>query len=115
MRSVSQLPDFSTQLWLTLAAHLFIGLLMPCIQIGINTMLLKNTESTFIGRVNGILIPMYTGSMVVTMSVAGVLKEKFSLVSAYEAAALLFVAGMLFILPLFRREEGKITERSEHV
>ncbi|QRG68003.1 MFS transporter [Brevibacillus choshinensis] len=105
----------STQLWLTLAAQLLSGLLLPCIQIGINTMLLKHTESSFIGRVNGILIPMYTGSMVVTMSVAGMLKEQFSLVSIYMLSSLLFVVGTLFILPLYRMQEGKSVEKREQV
>lgn len=105
----------STQLWLTLVAQLLSGLLLPCIQIGINTMLLKHTESSFIGRVNGILIPMYTGSMVVTMSVAGVLKEQFSLVSIYMLSSVLFVVGALFILPLFRMQEGKAAAKGEQV
>ncbi|MED4585888.1 MFS transporter [Brevibacillus choshinensis] len=106
---------FSTQLWLTLVAQLLSGLLLPCIQIGINTMLLKHTESSFIGRVNGILIPMYTGSMVVTMSVAGVLKEQFSLVSIYLLSSLLFVVGTMFIMPLYRMQEGKIAQKGEQV
>lgn len=38
---------------------------------GINTMILKNTEQSFIGRVNGILTPMFMGSMVVAMMLSG--------------------------------------------
>ena len=105
----------STHLWLTLAAQLFSGLLLPCIQIGINTLLLKHTESAFIGRVNGILIPMYTGSMVVTMSVAGMAKEHFSLVSIFVLASLLFIVGTLFIMPLTRMQEGKQGESKEQI
>ncbi|MED1953614.1 MFS transporter [Brevibacillus centrosporus] len=105
----------STHLWLTLAAQLFSGLLLPCIQIGINTLLLKHTESAFIGRVNGILIPMYTGSMVVTMSVAGMAKEHFSLVSIFVLASLLFIVGTLFIMPLARMQEGKQGESKEQI
>lgn len=106
---------WSTHFYLTLAAHLFMGLLIPCIHIGINTILLTHTESTFIGRVNGILMPIFTGAMVATMALAGVIKEKFSLVFAYEAAALLFIVGMLCILPISRMTEGKTTEQSEQV
>lgn len=47
-------------------------------------------------------MPLYTGAMVVTMSVAGVLKEIFSLVAMYEAAGVLYIIGLLFLLPLFR-------------
>ncbi len=92
---------FSTNLWLTLAVEFFIGFMMPCIHIGINTWIIQSTEAAFIGRVNGILSPLFTGSMVVTMSMAGILKEQFSLVMMFEAAAILFIVGMSFILPLF--------------
>ena len=68
----------STNLWLTLTAEFVNGLMFPCIQIGINTMILKRTEGAYIGRVNGILMPLFTGSMVLTMSMAGLVKEKFS-------------------------------------
>ncbi|MFP3393337.1 MFS transporter [Brevibacillus sp. SIMBA_040] len=105
----------STHLWLTLVAQFIAGLLLPCIQIGINTMLMKHTESTFLGRVNGILTPLFTGSMVIMMSVAGVLKKHVSLVTIYEVAAILFIGGMLFILPLYRMKEGKSTQASEQI
>ncbi|HEY9577416.1 MAG TPA: MFS transporter [Pseudobacillus sp.] len=91
----------STNLWLTLIAEFFNGLMMPCIQIGINTMILQRTEGAFIGRVNGILSPLFTGSMVLTMSAAGLLKGLFSLTAIFEAAAALFIIGMVFVLPLY--------------
>jgi MFS family permease len=95
----------SVNLWLTLGAQFLNGLMLPCIQIGINTMILQRTEAAFIGRVNGILSPLFTGSMVLTMSIAGVLKEQFSLVAIFEAAAVLFIIGLLFILPLYNLKE----------
>ncbi|MFK2827239.1 MFS transporter [Bacillus sp. B190/17] len=91
----------STNLWLTLTAEFFNGLMLPCIQIGINTMILQRTEGAFIGRVNGILSPLFTGSMVLTMSIAGVLKEQLSLAIIFESAAAMFIVGMIFILPLY--------------
>ncbi|KZE49049.1 MFS transporter [Brevibacillus parabrevis] len=105
----------STHLWLTLLAQLLAGLLLPCIQIGINTMLLKYTESSFIGRVNGILTPLFTGSMVIMMSVAGVLKLHLSLMLVYEIAAILFLIGLSFILPLYRAKEGKPMPSAEQI
>ncbi len=95
----------SVNLWLTLGAQFLNGLMLPCIQIGINTMILQRTEAAFIGRVNGILSPLFTGAMVLTMSVAGILKEQFSLVAIFEAAAVLFIIGLLFILPLYKLKE----------
>lgn len=91
----------STNLWLTLGAEFLNGLMLPCIQIGINTLILQRTDSAFIGRVNGILTPLFTGSMVLTMSAAGILKEQFSLVAIFGFAAALFIIGLLFILPIY--------------
>jgi MFS family permease len=103
----------STNLWLTLVAQFIAGLLLPSIQIGINTMLLKNTESTFIGRVNGILTPLFTGSMVVMMSITGVLKLHFPLAVIYGIAAFLMIIGLSFILPLYRMREGTVVQSTE--
>jgi MFS family permease len=91
---------FSTLFWFTLLIEFCIGLAMPALQIGINTIILNNTEEAFIGRVNGILTPMFMGSMVITMSLAGLLKEQFSLFTSYQAAAVLFGIGALVLLPL---------------
>lgn len=93
----------STLFWLTLAAQFLSGMFMPCIQIGINTMILQNTEESFIGRVNGILNPLFMGAMVITMSAAGWLKAHLSIVYIYEASALLLGVGILVLLPLMKK------------
>jgi MFS transporter, DHA3 family, macrolide efflux protein len=104
----------SEQLWLTLAAQFISGLFMPCIHIGINTMILQNTDEAFIGRVNGILNPMFMGTMVITMSASGWLKKTFSLVAMYEASALLFIVGVIILIPLFKRSVP-LLKKSEEV
>jgi len=101
---------FSTIPWLTYLVHLLIGLVIPCIMIGINMLMLQNSDSEFIGRVNGILMPLYTGAMVLTMSVTGLLKERFSLVAMYETSGLLYIIGLLFLLPLFHLQGDKTHE-----
>ncbi len=93
----------SNQLWLTLLAQLISGLFMPSIQIGINTMILQNTEEAFIGRVNGILNPIFMGTMVITMTASGWLKEQLSLEGIYAASALLLIAGVAALMPLFKK------------
>jgi MFS transporter, DHA3 family, macrolide efflux protein len=35
----------------------------PCIQGGIQTLLVRNTEGTFIGRVSGVIMPIFMGMM----------------------------------------------------
>src|SRR5690606_12057153 len=66
---------FSTTLWLTLLGEFICGLTLPAIHIGGTTTILQNTSSHYVGRVNGILNPMFTGAMLITMSVAGLLKK----------------------------------------
>ncbi|MCD7034411.1 MFS transporter [Metabacillus sp. GX 13764] len=97
---------FSTILWLTLAAQFFAGVFMPCINIGINTMILQNTEEAFIGRVNGILNPLFMGAMVITMSLAGWLKFNLSIVFIYEISAVLLLIGIGTLLPIMKKSSG---------
>ncbi|MDN4074027.1 MFS transporter [Fictibacillus terranigra] len=103
----------SKVLWLTLAAQFFSGLFMPCIHIGINTMILQNTEEAFIGRVNGILNPLFMGAMVITMSVAGWMKTHVSIILIYQVAALLLFVGVATLLPLMKKREVKQEIRGE--
>ncbi|MED4400509.1 MFS transporter [Metabacillus fastidiosus] len=101
---------FSTNFFITLATECFIGFFFPAIQIGINTMILQNTKAEFIGRVNGTLSPLFVGAMVLTMSIAGVLKEAFSIITIFEIAAALFVIGFLVILPIYNMKIQKEVE-----
>jgi predicted MFS family arabinose efflux permease len=104
---------FSEQMWLTLTAQFISGVFMPAIQIGINTMILQNTEEAFIGRVNGILNPMFMGAMVITMTGSGWLKKTFSLVTIYEASALLLIIGVLTLVPLFKQPAVVLKKEEE--
>lgn len=92
---------FSTSLPITLAAQFICGLFFPSIQIGINTLILQNTKSEFIGRVNGTLTPLFMGAMVLTMSISGKMMERLSIVTVIETSAVLFVVGLVMILPLY--------------
>lgn len=103
----------SDQLWLTLTVQFISGLFMPCIHIGINTMILQNTEAAFIGRVNGILNPMFMGTMVISMSASGWLKKTFSLLPIYELSALLFIIGVLALVPLFKHSNSLLNKSGE--
>ncbi|CAH0344130.1 MFS transporter [Bacillus sp. CECT 9360] len=103
----------SSVFWVTLAAQFFSGLFMPCIHIGINTMILQSTEEAFIGRVNGILNPLFMGAMVITMTITGWMKETFSLVAIYETAAFLMLISILTLVPLIRKGKVKQVVREE--
>jgi len=103
---------WSQLFWLTLLAEFFIGLFMPALHIGINTIILKNTDEKFVGRVNGILTPLFMGSMVITMSLSGVLKEQFSLFTIYQFSAVLFIIGILIMVPMFKKKNVVVEAKS---
>ncbi|ADO56788.2 MFS transporter [Paenibacillus polymyxa] len=103
---VSTLTTFgvgwSHNIMLTMALQVLSGLFYPCIHIGINTMMMKNAEAAFIGRVGGALSPLFSGMMVVGMSIGGTLKRESSLYTVYIVSAGLFLVGSMLLLPLLR-------------
>ncbi|MEO3943951.1 MFS transporter [Gorillibacterium sp. CAU 1737] len=97
---------FSTVFAVTLVAQFFSGLVGPFIQIGINTMVLRNTEEAFVGRVNGILNPLFMGAMVITMSLGGWLAGVFTLTPVYLLATVMLLVSAFVLVPLFREPGG---------
>ncbi|KWX69860.1 MFS transporter [Paenibacillus jilunlii] len=95
---------YSTSVPLTLTVQFLNGLVFPCIHIGISTMILKWSHSSIVGRVNGVLNPMFVGMMVISMSFAGALKDAFSLSTIYSGAGLLFLLGALVMLPIMNQK-----------
>ncbi|AIQ41685.1 MFS transporter [Paenibacillus sp. FSL R5-0912] len=95
---------FSTSIPLTLTIQFLNGLVFPCIHIGISTMILKWSHTSIVGRVNGVLNPMFVGMMVVSMSFAGALKNSFSLSTIFSGAGVLFLLGALVMLPIMNQK-----------
>lgn len=101
--------------WLALVMQFLSGLVMPSIQIGISTLILGNTEESFVGRVNGTLTPLFMGSMVIMMSLAGTIKASFSLGSIYVVAALIFMVGVAIMVPTLKMKSGIIPQTSSEL
>lgn len=95
---------YSTNVTVTLATQFINGLAFPCIHIGISTMILKWSHESIVGRVNGVLNPMFTGMMVISMSLAGTLKGTYPLVSIYTGAGFLFFLGSMVLIPIMRQK-----------
>ncbi|MGG6313236.1 MFS transporter [Paenibacillus macerans] len=95
---------YSTSVPLTLALQFLNGLTFPCIQIGINTMILQWTEQSYVGRVNGVLSPMFMGMMVIMMSLSGVLKTLFPLVGIYAVSGIIMLIGAIILVPIFKHK-----------
>lgn len=93
---------WSTSIPLTLFFQVLNGLFYPCIHIGIQTLIMRNTESAFVGRVGGAITPIFMGMMVIGMSLSGYLKDTLSLFTVFAASGSLFLIGTLILVPLFR-------------
>ncbi|QRG65881.1 MFS transporter [Brevibacillus choshinensis] len=88
---------------LTLILEALSGLFYPCIHVGINTMIMQNTEVDFVGRVGGALSPIFMGMMVVGMSTAGIASDVLSLSIVFSGSGALFLVGALLLLPLIQK------------
>lgn len=97
----------STMIWLTIALLVISGFFFPCIQSGIQTLLVRNTEGAFIGRVSGTVMPVFMGMMVIGMFISGYLKETFSLVAVYVVSGVLIIIGTSLLLPLLVEKKSK--------
>lgn len=97
----------SKQIWLTIVLLAISGLFYPCIQGGIQTLLVRNTEGAFIGRVSGAIMPIFMGMMVVGMFISGYLKDTFSLLGVFTASGVFVVIGALLLLPIVINKNSK--------
>lgn len=96
----------SRQIWTTIILLAISGLFYPCIQGGIQTLLVRNTDGAFIGRVSGTIMPIFMGTMVIGMLVSGYLKEGLSLPGVYWASGVLVAVGGLLLLPIAVRNRS---------
>ncbi|MEK3685075.1 MFS transporter [Paenibacillus sp. FSL R10-2736] len=106
---------FSTSVPLTLTIQFLNGLVFPCIHIGISTMILKWSHTSIVGRVNGVLNPMFVGMMVVSMSFAGALKNAFSLSTIFSGAGVLFLLGAMVMLPILNQKAPDHTPAAQEI
>jgi len=90
-----------------IAAQFVAGMMGPFIHIAINTLVLTHAEESYVGRVNGILNPLFTGAMVLNMSLIGVWKSILPLGTIYAIAAGLYAVGAVAMLPLFKIRQAR--------
>ncbi|ATO48329.1 MFS transporter [Brevibacillus laterosporus] len=97
----------STMIWLTIILLVISGFFFPCIQGGIQTLIVRNTEGAFIGRVSGAIMPVFMGMMVIGMFISGYLKNTVSLLSVYVVSGVLIIIGASFLFPLMVRKGAR--------
>ncbi|WP_025692740.1 MFS transporter [Paenibacillus zanthoxyli] len=97
----------STFIPATLGLQIIGGFVYPCIQVGIQTLILKNTESSLLGRVGGAITPIFMGMMLIGMMLSGYVKDTLSLFTVYAASGGLLIIGALLLAPLLKKEKVK--------
>ena len=93
----------STTLWAVLIFQFLNGLFFPFIHAGFSMMILRNSEQMIVGRVNGVLTPLFMGMMVLSMASVGWLKSTLSIPTVYGWAGVMFVISVLLLVPLLKQ------------
>ncbi|MEI7025086.1 MFS transporter [Paenibacillus sp. y28] len=102
----------STMIWLTMVLLVISGLVYPCIQGGIQSLMVRNTEGAFIGRVSGAITPVFMGMMVAGMFISGYMKDTLSLLTVYAGSGGLIIAGAISLLPLIVEKRSAVEKSS---
>ncbi|MNM90454.1 enterobactin exporter EntS [compost metagenome] len=95
----------STSVPLTFLLQIISSFFYPCIHIGIQTLIMKKTQTEYIGRVGGAITPILMGMMVIGMSLSGILKDMLSLFIVYGISAALLLIGTILLAPLFKKDQ----------
>lgn len=80
---------------LTGAMRFVTGVLMALAQTVLMAVMMRQVEEKFIGRLNGLMTPVFTGMMLIGSGVTGWFMATFSIVAVY------FTAGALFLISSF--------------
>lgn len=104
----------SSLIWLTVVLLVISGLFYPCIHGGIQTLIVRNTESAFMGRVSGVITPVFMGMMVMGMFLSGYMKEMSSLLTVYLLSGVLIIVGTLLLSPLLIEKKQTTNEDLHH-
>ncbi|WP_079911594.1 MFS transporter [Paenibacillus sp. 32352] len=94
-------------IWLSIVLLVISGLFYPCIQGGIQTLIVRNTEGAYMGRVSGAITPVFMGMMVIGMFISGYLKHSISLLAIYAVSGGLIILGAMLLLPIIIKKKSQ--------
>lgn len=97
----------STSFWITSFMRFGTGMCLASINIVVGTFMLKLVPENMVGRVNGTVLPLFMGTMLIGTALAGALKEATSLIVVFCTAMALV---LLAIFPILRMNMGEKKE-----
>ncbi len=92
----------------TAGVRIFVGIIMALVQVVLNTLLLKLVQEEYVGRVNGIIIPVMTGAVLIGSSLSGVMMKSITLIPTYFIASIIILIGGFISLRLKLQTEEKM-------
>ncbi|MEC2343076.1 MFS transporter [Paenibacillus barengoltzii] len=104
----------TTSIGVAFTAQFAAGLLVPFIHISCQTLMMSHADEAYVGRVSGIMSPIFIGGMVLTMSIVGILKASLPLGVIYGLSAVLFLAGAIGVVPLLRHKQPAPSAATAH-
>lgn len=102
----------STSFWITSFMRFGTGICLACVNIVVGTLMIQLVPENMVGRVNGTILPLFMGAMLIGTALAGGLKEMTSLVIVFCIAMALI---LLAIGPVLRMQIKKedVTNKEE--
>lgn len=102
----------STSFWITSFMRFGTGICLACVNIVVGTLMIQLVSENMVGRVNGTILPLFMGAMLIGTALAGGLKEMTSLVIVFCIAMALI---LLAIVPVLRMQIKKedVTNKEE--
>ncbi|MEB3056276.1 MFS transporter [Bacillus pseudomycoides] len=95
----------STSFWITSLMRFGTGICLACVNIVVGTLMIQLVPENMVGRVNGTILPLFMGTMLIGNSLAGGLKEATSLIIVFCIAMSLTLLAILPILRMRINEE----------
>ncbi|PEM40561.1 MFS transporter [Bacillus pseudomycoides] len=97
----------STSFWITSLMRFGTGICLACVNIVVGTLMIQLVPENMVGRVNGTILPLFMGTMLIGNSLAGGLKEATSLIIVFCIAMSLILLAILPILRMRINEEAR--------
>ncbi|KEK24356.1 MFS transporter [Bacillus gaemokensis] len=95
----------STSFWITSLMRFGTGICLACVNVVVGTLMIKLVPEEMVGRVNGTILPLFMGAVLIGNSLAGGLKEMTSIIAVFSIAMLLILLAVLPILRMKINEE----------
>jgi predicted MFS family arabinose efflux permease len=87
---------WSTAFWLTATMRFFGGIMTAAIGMITSSLFIKLVDNELVGRVNGTIVPMFMGAMLLGSSLAGFLMGVISLWGVFLLAAAIMLVAVVF-------------------